>query len=66
MNYYYILLYILICIIIFFVLFMPHELFWFLFEVVYNNITDINDPNFTGGVSYHFNPLRHFFTPSVI
>jgi len=40
---------------------MPHELFWFLFEVVYNNITDINDPNFTGGVSYHFNPLRHFF-----
>jgi hypothetical protein len=25
-----------------------------------NNITDYNDPEFTGGMSYEFNPYRHF------
>ena len=29
----------------------------FLFERKYNNITDYNDPKYTGGIEYIFNPL---------
>ena len=39
---------------------MPHKLFNFLCEKVTNNITDMDDPNFTGEIEYIFNPLRHF------
>ena len=59
MNYYYVSLYILVCFIIFLFLFMPYKLFNFLFEKVYNGITDYNDPKFTGGYYFIFNPLRH-------
>lgn len=30
------------------------------FEKTYNNITDYNHPEFTGGIEYIFNPFRHF------
>ena len=38
---------------------MPNELFDFLFEKAFNGITDYNDPKFTGGYYFIFNPLRH-------
>ena len=60
MNYIYAVLYVVICVILFFVIFMSNETFNFLFEKKINNITDYNDPEFTGGMSYEFNPYRHF------
>ncbi len=60
MNYIYAVLYVVICVILFFVIFMRNETFNFLFEKKINNITDYNDPEFTGGMSYEFNPYRHF------
>jgi len=36
------------------------ETFNFLFEKIKNNITDYNDPKYTGGIEYIFNPFRHF------
>ena len=32
-----------------------------LFTVVPNDITDINDPNYTGGVNYIFTPFKLFY-----
>lgn len=60
MNYIYVSIYIVICVILFIVIFMSNEASDFLFEKKYNNITDYNNPEFTGGVTYEFNPLRHF------
>lgn len=60
MNYIYQVLYVVICVILFFVIFMSNETFIFLFEKKINNITDYNDPEFTNGMSYEFNPYRHF------
>ena len=65
MNYSYVLLYLVICVIIFIVIFMSNETFNFFFEKIYNNITDYNELNFTGGIEYIFNPFRHF-TPFLI
>ena len=59
-NSMYILLYVIICIIIFFLIFMRKETFDFFFEKKFNNITDYNDPNYTGGIEYKFNPFRLF------
>ena len=60
MNYIYVSIYIIMCVIIFIITFMPDKIFNFLFEKQFNNITDYNDPNFTGGIEYIFNPSRHF------
>ncbi len=32
-----------------------------LYTVVPNDITDINDPNYTGGVNYIFTPFKLFY-----
>ena len=32
-----------------------------LYTVVPNNITDINDPNYTGGINYIFTPFKLFY-----
>ncbi len=63
MNYIYVSIYIIICIIVFMLIFMGNEIFYALFEKKYNNITDYNEPNYTGGIEYVFNMFRHF-TPS--
>lgn len=55
----YISIYIIICVIIFMIVFMSGDTFNFLFEKKINNITDYNDPNYTGGVEYIFNPFQH-------
>jgi len=60
MNYIYAVLYVVICVILFFVIFMSNETLNFLFEKKINNITDYNNPEFTGGMSYEFNPYRYF------
>ena len=60
MNYIYVSIYFVICIIIFIIIFMSDELFKFLFEKIHNDITDYNDPGFTNGIEYIFNPFRHF------
>lgn len=60
MNYIYASIYVIICIILFFVIFMSNETFNFLFEKKYNNITDYNHPEYTGGITYEFNPYRNF------
>ena len=57
MNYIYASIYLVICVILFFVIFMSNETFHFLFEKKYNNITDSNHPEYTGGFTYEFNPL---------
>jgi len=59
MNYLYVSIYLVICIILFIIIFMASETFNFLFEKIHDNITDFNDPNFTGGIKYIFNPFRH-------
>ena len=61
MNYIYVSIYIIICVVLFIVIFMSNETFNFLFEKKYNNITDYNNPEFTGGVSYEFNPYQSSF-----
>ena len=60
MNYIYATIYVVICVILFIVIFMSNETFNFLFEKKYNNITDYNHPEYTGGMTYEFNPYRHF------
>ena len=60
MYYIYISIYIIICVIIFMIIFTRDELFNFLFEKKHNNITNYNDPEFTGGIEYIFNPFRYF------
>ena len=60
MNYINYLLYIVICFILFIVMSMSNEPFNFLFEKKYNKITDYNHPEYTGGITYEFNPYRHF------
>ena len=67
MNYIYASIYVVICVILFIFIFMSNETFNFfnetfnfLFEKKYNNITDYNDPEYTGGMTYEFNPYRHF------
>ncbi len=52
-------IYIVVSVLIFMLLFMCDKIFNFLFEKVFNNITDYNDPNYTGGIEYIFNPYRH-------
>ena len=65
MNYIYASVYVVICVILFFVIFMSEETFIFLFEKKFNNITDCNHPEFAGGMTYEFNPYRHFKYPKV-
>lgn len=60
MNYIYASIYVVICVILFIVIFMSNETFNFLFEKKYNNTTDYNHPEYTGGMTYEFNPYRHF------
>lgn len=60
MNYIYASIYIVICFILFIIIFMSNKTFNFLFEKKYNNITDYNNPEYTGGIIYEFNPYRHF------
>ena len=38
-----------------------YTIFFALFTAVPNNITDINDPNYTGGVNYIFTPFKLFY-----
>lgn len=59
MNYIYASLYVVICVILFIVIFMS-DTFNFLFEKKYNNIPDYTHPEYTGGMTYDFNPYRHF------
>ena len=59
MNYIYASLYVVICVILFIVIFMS-DTFNFLFETKYNNIPDYTHPEYTGGMTYEFNPYRHF------
>jgi hypothetical protein len=42
------------------IIFMPSEIYTILFEKQFNNVNDYNDPKFTGGIEYVFNPFRHF------
>ena len=65
MEFMYVLIYVVICVIIFMFMFMRNEIFAFLFETTYNNIIDFNDPNYTGGIAYIFNPFRHFICQHV-
>ena len=65
MNVIYGLIYVVICVIIFMIMFMSNEIFNLLFETKYNNILDFNDPNYTGGIDYIFNPFRHFSCQTV-
>ena len=60
MNYIYASAYVVICVVFFFIIFLLDETLGFLFKMKFNNITDYNDPDFTGGVTYEFNPWRHF------
>ena len=62
MNYVYALLYVVMCVIMFVVIFFSNEAFEFLFEKTINDITitDYNDPEYTGGVTYNFNPGHQF------
>lgn len=41
---------------------MGREIFDCLFEKTYNNITDYNDPKYTGRIEYVFNVFRYFNT----
>ena len=52
-----VLIFIVGCVLMFFLIFIKHEMFW---EIVPNNITDYNDPNFTGGFTYEFRLLKYF------
>ena len=58
MNYIYASIYVIICVILFFVIFMSNELFNFLFQMKFNNITDYNHPEFTGGMTYECNTCQ--------
>ena len=60
MNYIYASIYVVICVILFILIFMSNETFNFLFEKKYNNITDYNNQEYTGGMTYEFNPYQHF------
>ena len=60
MNYLYVSIYVIICIVLFMVIFMSSETFNFLFEKKYNDITDYNEPSYTGGEEYVFNPFGIF------
>ena len=61
-------IYVIICVLLFLILFKREDLFHVLFETIYNNITDYNDPNFTGGIEYVFHPFRHLYVknPNII
>lgn len=59
MDYFYGSVYVLICATIFILMFMRNEMFNFFFKKIYNKITDYNDPNYTGGLTFDFNPI-HF------
>ena len=65
MNYIYASMYVVICVILFCAIFISNETFNFLFETKINNIIDYNHPEFTGGMTYVFNPYRHFKYPKV-
>ncbi len=65
MNYTYVSIYIIICVIIFMIIFMGSDIFNFLFEKQFNNITDYNDPNYTGGIEYVFSLFQHFKYPKM-
>lgn len=54
-------LYIIICVILFFIIFMRNEMFSFFFTPKFNNITDYNHPEFTGGVTYELKSLKQIF-----
>jgi hypothetical protein len=56
----YALLYVVIGVVSFFVIFMGKETFNLLFEKQISNIRDYNHPEYTGGITYTFNPYRHF------
>jgi hypothetical protein len=60
MNSIYASIYVVICVILFIFIVMSNETFNFLFETKYNNLTDYNHPEYTGGMTYEFNPYRHF------
>lgn len=51
-------IYLIICIILYCLMFLKNELFDFFFEKKYNNIIDYNDPKYTGGIEFIFNPFR--------
>ncbi len=65
MNSIYASLYVIVCVVFFFVIFVSKDAFSFLFETKINNITDYNHPEFTGGMTYEFNPLRHFTSSTI-
>ena len=48
-----------IVIIILLLILMRDKLFDIVFDKKFNNITDYNHPDFTGGIAFEFNPLRH-------
>jgi len=60
MNYIYAIIYLVVCFTIFIFIFLPDKAIAFFFEKKFNNITDVNDLNFTGGIEYIFNPFHHF------
>lgn len=51
-------LYVTLCVFGFLFFFLRDDTFAFLFEKKYDGITDYNDPEFTGGVHYEFNPFH--------
>lgn len=56
MNFIHVSIYAVLCIVLFIITFMGNEIFYFLFEKKMNNITDYNHSEFTGGMTYEFNP----------
>ncbi len=65
MNFIYVCIYLVICVMLFLIIFMEDKTFEFFVEKQTNGITDYNDPKYTGGFHYVFNPLRNF-TSSII
>jgi hypothetical protein len=62
MNYTYVFMYVIMCANGFVLFFMKDETFYFFFQKKFNGITDYNNPNYTGGIEYIFNPFHLFQT----
>lgn len=60
MDHIYSYIYVVICVILYIVLFFSDKIFYLLFETKYNNIVDHTNPEYTGGVTYEFNPFWTF------
>ena len=65
LEYILMLVYWIFCFINFMIIFRKNRLIYILdttfFTAVPNDITDINDPNYTGGINYIFTPFKLFY-----